>query len=387
MVNEHLYKFKNETEYNSAVKNHMPVPNISYIAENGKVYINSDFTTKENAEAGDLIVYHKTGETEDGKILYDDVRYMKAECFNKDDSYWTTDAIVVVPYSHTGDGTVRAMAVNYATIGSKDGEDNVILDPAKGYTNDGAVAPGIVWGSNTDIVGIDNYTSVVGYSDNNWKNDAEFTVGLKQNGYLPSDAFVSGTRNPKDPKTNYTGSTNIPSPYDAEGNRNDAYFSRGIYDTEEKSLNNNVLKEIDGALKTYRILNTIGSANLENALKSIPINNNGWFPAATACARYSSALKPFNYDFDKTLLENYLEGNMPWYLPSAGELGYMIVRWGRIKYALEQLGKYNYSEAEHWSSSEYSGYNAWYLRPSDGYVYGISRYKSLQFRVRPFAAF
>ena len=66
------------------------------------------------------------------------------EAFDKTDPYWVADAVVVVPYSHTGDGTVRAMGLNYASVNT----------PATG-----GAASGICWGSFTiDIKGLSHYT-------------------------------------------------------------------------------------------------------------------------------------------------------------------------------------------------------------------------------------
>ena len=111
------------------------------------------------------------------------------------------------------------------------------------------------------------------------------------------------------------------------------------------------------------------------------------FPAACACARYSSVLKPCTIDTNKTLEENIAANAMPWYLPACGEVGYSFVRRARIQYAMEQVGATTYdTKSILWSSSEYAYDLVWTLNPpvSDVYYYGR---KYNQYMVRPFAAF
>ena len=422
MATKHLLKFQSEADYKTAKKNHLVLPNVSSIEESGNVYINGRFISKQKAEAGTIIAYHEHtgGEKE--------IRYILPEAFDKTDPYWVADAVVVVPYSHTGDGTVRAMALNYANVNT----------PATG----GAVSESyIIWGNYVDIAEINNYTAGIKFA-----NYDDQTSSYGENGlvYLPSDAFSGEKVNPYDTETIYTASENYaPSPYNENGSKNDAYHSLGAF----ASVTNNCLKDMDGKGNTIKILrnlnqNYLGQTlygdtldNTQNKIyfdtsipavtKTVTAAGETWydsentlhtateedintevedytnsrinlslFPAACACAKYSSILKPCKIDTTKTLEENIAANAMPWYLPACGEVGYSIVRRARIQYALLQVGAETYdlsTENSIWSSSDSSRYHAWWLKLNSGLVendyQSIWGSKLKEFRVRPFAAF
>ena len=369
MVTKHLFKFETEVKYKKAKKNHLVLPNVSSIEESGNVYINGRFTSKEKAEAGTIIAYHEhtTGEKE--------IKYIVPEAFDKTDPYWVADAVVVVPYSHTGDGTVRAMGLNYASVDT----------PATG-----GAASGICWGFDFDILGLSNYTGGIKFTNH---NDQTSSYGIDNEVYLPSDAF-SGTKvNPYDTETKYAATANYaPSPYNEDGSKNDAYHSLGAF----SSVISNSLKDMDGKGNTLVILRklnqnylgqTLYAATLDNAVsKTYNSISLELFPAACACARYSSVLKPCTIDTTKTLEENIAANAMPWYLPACGEVGYSFVRRGRIQYAMSQIGATAYNSGTLWSSSETNDTCAWYLVLSDGAITGYDM-KDNNVMVRPFAAF
>ena len=369
MATKHLFKFETEAKYKKAKKNHLVLPNVSSIEESGNVYINGRFTSKEKAEAGTIIAYHEhtTGEKE--------IKYIVPEAFDKTDPYWVADAVVVVPYSHTGDGTVRAMGLNYASVDT----------PATG-----GAASGICWGNFAiDINGLSNYTGGIKFSKH---DDQTSSYGTDEPVYLPSDAF-SGTKvNLYDTETIYTATANYaPSPYNENGTKNDAYHSLGTF----ASVTNNCFKDMDGKGNTLEILRTLNQDYLGQTLYAATLDNaqtkvyNGitldLFPAACACARYSSVLKPCTIDTTKTLEENIATNAMPWYLPACGEVGYSIVRRARIQYAINQIGATAYNMDNVWSSSEYNRYSAWFLTSLLGEV--DTDTKNSLFQVRPFAAF
>ncbi len=412
MATRPLFKFKTEADYKTAKKNHLVRPNISSVEETGNRYINGRFTTKQKAEAGTIIAYHEhsTGEKE--------IKYIVPEAFNKNDTYWKADAVVVVPYSHTGDGTVRAMGLNYASVTTP---------------STGGAASKIMWGASVDIEGINNYTGGIKFTN---YNDQTSSYGSYFIIYLPSDAFSGDKVNPYDTYTIYRASSNYaPSPYNEDGSKNDAYHSLGAF----AGVTDNVLRDMDGKGNTLAILRALNQnylgqtlyadalnnaqrkvyfdTSIESVTKTITAAGETWydsanvlhtatdgdintevqdytncritlnlFPAACACARYSSVLKPCTFDPSKTLEENIAANAMPWYLPSCGELGYSIVRRARIQYALEQIGNVAapYGTNTMWSSSETG--NAWTLYSYSGDVRNTYS-KSFQYRVRPFAAF
>ena len=414
MATKHLLKFQSEADYKTAKKNHLVLPNVSSVEETGNVYINGRFTTKEKAEAGTIIAYHEhTG----GEM---EIKYIAPEAFDNTDPYWTADAVVVVPYSHTGDGTVRAMALNYASVDT----------PATG-----GASGGIVWGNKVDIAGINNYAGGIKFTN---YDDQTSSYGTNMPVYLPSDAFSGEKVNPYDTETIYTATGNYaPSPYNEDGSKNDAYHSLGVF----ASVTNNCLKDMDGKGNTFKILRTLNQDYLDQTLygdtldntqtkehfdssiepvtKTITAAGETWydsentlhtatdedinkevqdytnsritlnlFPAACACARYSSILKPCTIDTTKTLEENIAANAMPWYLPACGEVGYSVVRRARIEYAMSQVGATTYDTGWIWASSEMTNYHAWRMRPVSGHVsnQGGSPKFGAQ-TVRPFAVF
>lgn len=371
MATKHLLNFKTEADYKTAKRNHLVLPNVSSIEESGNTYINGRFTSKEKAEAGTIIAYHlhTTGEYE--------VKYIVPEAFEPGDPYWVPDAVVVVPYSHTGDGTVRAMGLEYANLTTP---------------STGGVASNIRWGASVDIAGINNYTTGIKFSNYNDQTSSFGTFGMV---YLPSDLFSGDKVNPYDTETVYTATEHYaPSPYNEDGSKNDAYHSLGDF----ASVTNNFLKDMDGKGNTLKILRSLNQDYLSQTLYANTLDNEqtktttdgitlNLFPAACACARYgNSILKPCNIDPAKTLEENIAANAMPWYFPSCGEVGYIIVRWERIQYALSQVGAIPLEVNMMLSSTEYTYNTVCGLHPSTGIVYsrGKENHPGL---VRPFAAY
>ena len=374
MTTRPLFKFKTEADYKTAKKNHLVRPNISSVEETGNTYINGRFTTKQKAEAGTIIAYHEhltTGEKE--------IKYIVPEAFDKNDTYWKADAVVVVPYSHTGDGTVRAMGLKYASV----------TTPATG-----GAASGIAWGANVNIAGINNYSGGIKFAN---YNDQTSSNGPSNTVYLPSDAFSGDKVNPYDTETGYnkTVTSNFaPSPYNEDGSKNDAYHSLGTF----ASVTNNYFKDMDGKGNTLKILRNLNQDYLNQTLYADSLDNaqtkttaNGitlnLFPAACACAKYNTILKHCNIDIRKTLEENIADNAMPWYLPSCGELGYMMVRLARIQYALSQadgiaLGTNQFLL----SSTEFGANLVTSLNPLTGLVCSWNK-NGENGIVRPFAAY
>ena len=64
------------------------------------------------------------------------------------------------------------------------------------------------------------------------------------------------------------------------------------------------------------------------------------------------------------------KGSSGWYLPAAGELKAMSYSYGAINLGLQKLSKTQISSNYYWSSSETNYNYAWYVRPSDGSMYG-----------------
>ena len=339
MSEKHLFKFQSENDYKIAKKNHLVIPNVSTIVETGNTYINTPFVSKENAEVGDIIVFHE--ETDGTKT----VRFMKPEAFDKNDGYWTADAIVVVPYSHTGDGTVRAMALKYASTDT----------PSEG-TEAKRTSDYITFGATAEIQNAKQYNNYVSFTSIQGQT-IEDEIALQDIFYIltagsPVDTLsemeggYENVLNPFDTETRYGYNSDVtnylPSPFNNDGSKSDAYHSTGAF---SDFASNNPLGDMDGDKNTLAILKNLNQDYLEESLYAETLDNQqtktvddvviNLFPLASACARYSSVLKPCVFDTSKTLEENIK--TMPWYMPSAGELGYMRSRIAKIRYSIDKI--------------------------------------------------
>ena len=74
------------------------------------------------------------------------------------------------------------------------------------------------------------------------------------------------------------------------------------------------------------------------------------------------------------------------YIPSLGELYFMLAHFTMINAALEAVGGEPLCNAWYWSSTQYSATNAWYLYLNYGSA-GIGTKVAYQYRVRPVSAF
>jgi hypothetical protein len=75
------------------------------------------------------------------------------------------------------------------------------------------------------------------------------------------------------------------------------------------------------------------------------------------------------------------------YIPSAGQLVLMCKVKDRLDSMLTKCGGDKLTDDYYWSSTEYSGTDAWNLNFSDGYVYRYGNKVTNQYRVRPVSAF
>lgn len=393
---KYLRTFETRADYKSAKKAHtLEVPNVSLVKQDYAVYIMPAFVSKESAEAGDIIVYSKAAytawtEAEAGRAkdaayetLLGSVRYMKPEYFNADSAeLYVPEAIVAVPYSHTGDGTVRAMSLRHM---SPD-------DPENGSTSNTRT----VWGASVDISGITNHTGGAVVSDVALGDKSTLTSATIT--YLPSDTFTALEVINSDSEYYWYSATgeHAPCPYKADGSLNRQYL--GEWGTNGSKLTNNNLGDMNGASNTEKIIDTLNKAYLDQTLfaatitnaqtKAVSEGNTNIFPAAMCCQRYKTVLKPNTVAYDSAN-DKYTYGD--WYLPSAGEVGYTIVSKGRISYTLRRINTAlpgtvaEWVNSWLWSSSEFSNGNAWGLNPSNG---DVDRYLKLnKGRVRAFAAF
>lgn len=203
-----------------------------------------------------------------------------------------------------------------------------------------ASASTVVWGGYRTDTSLTNYTKVP-----TTDNAGSATTGSNGYGYLPSDDTVnfSGATSYVDPKAKYRSSTPyIPSPYLADGSLNPAYC-------ETISGYNNALSDFNGKSNTD-VLVGLGTA-------------------------YTAANAAKNYAVDGI--------DIDWYLPAAGELGFLVPRFAAINESIAIAGGVAVSRDNFWSSSEQSSYSACYVGTGYGEVgsYG----KNGSYDVRSFA--
>lgn len=231
-------------------------------------------------------------------------------------SLGTPVGVVVIPEGFAPDGKARMIGLKYVT--STGGQ----WCPSSGYTD----------------TSLTNYTQVP-----TTDNAGNTSTGAVEYAYLPSDKFT-GTVSYVDPGTQYsgTGSIMIPSPYitrDGKFEVNPEYY-REILSGE---TNVNVLSDFNGLSNTEYLVG-LGSD----------------YAAANDCWNYKDSAN----------------STTQWYLPAAGELGFLMPRFNAINAAIESVGGVAVGSSRgFWSSSEYSSNNAYYMSTSDGIInYGYKYY-------------
>ena len=196
------------------------------------------------------------------------------------------------------------------------------------------------WGPISTDTTLTNYTQVP-----TTDNAGSTSTGSAEYAYLPSDKFT-GTVSYVDPGTQYSGTsrTMIPSPYITRDGKNEfnPEYSKEI-------SGNNCLSDFNGLANT-EYLQGLGSD----------------YQAAQYCWSYSDGAS-----------------NLQWYLPAAGELGFLVPRFNAINAAITAVGGSSVASSGFWSSSEYSSSNAYRVATSNGYVYHNGKYYDSS--VRPFA--
>ena len=247
---------------------------------------------------------------------------------------WTSDlgapvGVVVIPSGFAPDGKARIMSLKYAT--------------SKGSATDVFEGNHMPWGTYGTDTNLTNYSKVL--STDNTNTDA---TSLVDSAYLPSDKFT-GTVSYVDPGTQYSGTsrTMIPSPYitrDGKYEVNPEYY--------KELEGDNVLSDFNGMSNTESIVKLITGSFAPNA---------SW---------------AYNGDVP--------EASVQWYLPAAGELGFVVPRFNAINAAISKVGGAPINDALMLlTSSEYSAHGLWYIRMADGNVYPNG--KTYYGYVRPFA--
>jgi hypothetical protein len=244
---------------------------------------------------------------------------------------YTPIGVEVVPAEHdvygTGQAGIMSLAeMNYST-------------PDTGSSSH----RGIYWG------GYGTDTSLPNYGVVNTVN------GKYYNGCcLPSDQFTGATSLDGVSKYYDTSSDNAPSPFNANGSRNEAYYTT-VYSTA------NALSDFNGVGNTSVLTElATGQSDWKTASTITNSYNVGYYPAACCCWRFHTAGTD--------------QGQ--WYLPACGEMGYVINRISAINTTINKvLSVYSSvvavavtTDGTYWPSSEVSNNNARFLSTGDGGV-------------------
>ena len=141
----------------------------------------------------------------------------------------------------------------------------------------------------------------------------------------------------------------IPSPYLGDDKTLNPEYSKEILSGD---TNVNVLSDFNGASNTEYLVG-LGTG-------------------------YTAANAAHNYDGGVTGTD------IQWYLPAAGELGFIIPRFNAINATIQSVGGVAVAgDLPFWSSSEYSSNHAYRVNSSNGYVRSYTKYNT--YYVRAFA--
>lgn len=239
---------------------------------------------------------------------------------NWNTSLGTPIGVVVIPFNILPDGKARILSLK-----AVDSSGNATTSHS--YMNWG------VYGTDTTLT---NYTKVPITN-----NTGSVSSSSNSSGYLPSDNFTGDTSHiDGSAKYNTTNTNKIPSPYN--GSEFNADYSKEI-------SGNNALSDFNG-LSNTQVLVGLGSK----------------YKAANAAWGYNDGVS-----------------NTQWYLPSTGELGFMVARFKTINNTISQLSGVAVPSYDFWSSTEYSSAYAYYMNTDYGDVYYFNKGNNLY--VRPFA--
>ena len=331
---------------------------------------NTNNTSNNIGDAGTIVLANENG----------DRKYVDVETYenNSFDGYEAI-GIIVVPASHTEDGQARMMSIDLMScfepsIGTK------TLNPTN---NDNQCK--MCWGAyGNDIENLTNYDACVTIGTNDSDLPTEQTPMVSDLGLLANNIYevsggtstgvtIDGMRyvyktNPYDSQTKwglyYAGVHGsemplLPSPYLEDGSKNELY---SLTELNGETIPN-FLSDMNGRANTDEILKVRGEKDYTSWKPTY--NSTEDYPAASCCDMY------------QTVGTN--QGD--WYLPSAGELGYLAARSRQVQDALKAVNGFDLIVEESmgipsdsevlslfycWSSTEYSSDIAIYYGMSYG---------------------
>ena len=339
---ENLTKFDTE----ESVQAPSNFPHVTSVEEVRK--IDYSFKTKsEDFAAGDIVLWD--GEK---KVV------ASSKNFSLPTSGYTPIGVVVIPANHMDDEHARMMSLRWMSC---DDPENGSIEPET-----------MVWGMETDLSGLTNYTQVpviARYDDETHGGvtaltDPQAIYTTNDYAFLPSDyPSWNGEINSEDEGTRWyhtgtywrdSGHTLFsafnyyaPSPYTKDGTPNPLYRA-----TEYSGCSiNNALSYFDGQSQSDVILAARGDKDYKSWKPNSGTPSD--YPAASCCDMYHTV--------------GTSQGD--WYLPSQAELGYVVARLNTITNAISKVNGMQKLPSEwSWSSTETDDSGARRVRFVNGYV-------------------
>lgn len=247
--------------------------------------------------------------------LYEDLTYGK-------DTTKTAIGICVIPPNVLPDGKARFMSVKGMNTG---------VYPEYGTPDEGGWDRSMPWGGKgSDIPTLTNFQEIV-----TGETSAEGVIDESSGEYeypcLPKDG-------------SYSYAPHVPSPIDYFS----AYSSTGATSDLDGKSNTAKILAIDNAASTdWQTASTISEADSITTVH----------PAAQCCWRFSPGST----------------NHGDWYLPSIGELGFIIPNFSAINTAIAAVnGETLNDDHYYYSSTEFNAYSDWVISTSDGSVDGYN---------------
>ena len=266
-------------------------------------------------------------------------------------STYTPIGVVVIPASHNVHSDGLATMMSLVDMNCNTPESGSISETE------------ICWGVNgTDISSLPKLNEIPYVGSNGSVGNS--IIGTSTVVDLPDDSSLS-LANTYDKGTGYKY-TNYrkyaPSPYVTGGGRNPLY-----YQTTSPSSTANCLADFDGRGNTDKILTQRGNKDYSSWKPTY--NTEEDYPAASCCDMFHT---PGTNQGD-------------WYLPSAGEFGYVSVRIIAIKNTINKIPQYKgkfwlSNNYEYWSSSQFSSEETVILSVGSGMICGREKNKNKSVR-------
>lgn len=239
----------------------------------------------------------------------------------------------------------------------------------------GLVTQSMSWGCNSIDTTLVNYSKIA--NGGTKTSVTTNVVGLSGFGALPSDKF-SGLTYPGDTSTAYYKASNIAnclSPYLIDEDGNETFNSEYILRTTPSSTAN-CLSDIDGDTNAFSLTQNVytnGQTDWKTASTIYDSRGSGaTAPASCCCSRFKV-------------------GGLKWYLPSIGELAFILPRFNLINSQLQKIidaGGLSIAytipdDGYYWSSTECNAQYARDISFGDGMIYNED--KGSRLKVRAFA--